>query len=373
MARRRVASGNAAVLRAALCVVLVALAGVLFAAVTGGCGAGHSEAAYTLVTEPHDGYQPICAFISGASSTIDMTMYQLEDPKAQAALKAVAKRGVKVRVLLNSDSEAGGGKKVNQKAYDDLSANGVGVRWAWSGTLWHQKSIIRDGNAAAVMTCNLYAPFYSVVRDYAVITHNTAMASGMEATFDKDWNNTGSAPAQGVTPRASELIWSPGAEPGLVNLISSARPGTTLYAEDEQLDSRPIELAFIAATRRGVIVNLVMTYSSSWASELATLAAGGVHVRLYQPTAPIYIHAKAISVNNDTAYVGSANFTTQMTDQNRNVGIITADRTVVQGVTSTMARDFEAAAPYSAAPGIAVSPSHMTYNAKITFSRGGRP
>jgi hypothetical protein len=26
--------------------------------------------------------------------------------------------------------EAGGGKKANQGAYDDLSANGVGVKWA---------------------------------------------------------------------------------------------------------------------------------------------------------------------------------------------------------------------------------------------------
>jgi phosphatidylserine/phosphatidylglycerophosphate/cardiolipin synthase-like enzyme len=239
---------------------------------------------------------------------------------------------------------------VNQAAYNDLKANGVNVRWAWSGTLWHQKSVIRDGDAAAVMTCNLYAPDYPIVRDYAVITDNTATASGMEATFNNDWNKTNIPPTKGVVPKGSELIWSPGAQPGLVNLINSARPGTTLYAEDEQLDSQPIEQAFIAAVKRGVTVDLTMTYSSSYVEGFNTLAAGGVHVSLYQPNAPIYIHAKAISVNNDTVYVGSSNFTTAMTDQNRNVGIITTDPEVVRGITSTMASDFAGATPYGASP-----------------------
>ncbi|OFW56732.1 MAG: hypothetical protein A2W01_03460 [Candidatus Solincola sediminis] len=323
---------------------------LLLALALSGCGTEANTPTYSLVILPQDGYQPIYDFIAGAKKNIDMTMYQLADPTAQAALKAAAGRGVTVRVLLDSDPEGGGGMKANQAAYDDLNANGVEARWAWSGTLWHQKSITRDGEAAAVMTCNLFAPFYPVVRDYAVITHNPATASGMEDTFDNDWNNTGGPPTEGVIPEGSELIWSPGAEPGLVDLINSARPGTTLYAEDEQLDSQPIEQALIAAVQRGVTVNLTMTYSSSYVSGFNTLAAGGVHVSLYQPNAAIYIHSKAISVNNDTVYVGSSNFTTEMTDQNRNVGIITMDPTIVSGITSTMAADFAGATPYSPSP-----------------------
>jgi phosphatidylserine/phosphatidylglycerophosphate/cardiolipin synthase-like enzyme len=326
------------------------LAVVLLVAVLCGCGTGKSKPSYTLITEPQSGYQAIYDFISGARKTVDMTMYQLSDPKAQDVLKAAAKRGVKVRVLLDSDPEGGGGKTVNQAAYNDLKANGVDVRWAWSGTLWHQKSVIRDGDAAAVMTCNLYAPYYPIVRDYAVITDNTATASGMEATFNNDWNKTNIPPTKGVVPKGSELIWSPGAQPGLVNLIKSARPGTTLYAEDEQLDSQPIEQALVAAAKRGVTVNLTMTYSSSYVNGFNTLVGGGVHVSLYQPNAPLYIHAKAISVNNDTVYVGSSNFTTAMTNQNRNVGIITTNPEVVRGITSTMADDFAGATPYSAGP-----------------------
>jgi phosphatidylserine/phosphatidylglycerophosphate/cardiolipin synthase-like enzyme len=71
---------------------------------------------------------------------------------------------------------------------------------------------------------------------------------------------------------------------------------------------------------------------------------------LYQPNAPLYIHAKAISVNKSTVYEGSSNFTTSMTNSDRNVGIITTNPTVVRGITSTMASDFAGATPYSPAP-----------------------
>src|SRR5450756_3173705 len=112
--------------------------------------------------------------------------------------------------------------------------------------------------------------------------------------------------------KRQELIWSPGAQGPLVKLIGSARPGTTLYAEDEQLDSAAIDQALVAAAKRGVTVDLTMSDSSDWVTAFNTLVAGGVHVSLYAPTAPLYIQSKAISVNDRTVYVGSINFTTPM-------------------------------------------------------------
>jgi hypothetical protein len=46
-----------------------------------------------------------------------------------------------------------------------------------------------------------------------------------------------------------------------------------------------------------------------------------VHVSLYHSSTPLYIHAKAMSVNNTTVYVGSGNFTTTMTNDDRNAGM----------------------------------------------------
>jgi len=303
-----------------------------------------TDATYRLITEPQAGYQPIYRFISSAKKTLDMTMYSLVDPAAVAALIADAQRGVAVRVLL--DSSPGGNKAANQPAYDDLKAHGVRVRWAWSGVLWHQKSIVRDGRAVAVMSCNLSAAYYSLIRGWIVITKRPATVAGVAATFNADFRHNHRAPVRGVVPKGSQLIWSPGAQSRLVKLIGSARPGTTLYTEDEQLDSAAIVQALIAAAKRGVTVDLTMTYDPDWVTAFDTLVAGGVHVSLYPPTAPLYIQSKAISVNGRTVYVGSINFTTAMMEADRNMGIITTDRTVVRGITSTMASDFAGAAPF---------------------------
>src|SRR5664280_1758915 len=183
-----------------------------------GCGAAKSGTAttstpstpattssYTLIQEPQAGYQPIYRFISAAKKTLDMTMYSLSDPKAEAALVADAKRGVAVRVLFDSDpAGGGGGRSVNGAAYNELKTNGVSVKWSWPGVLWHQKSIVQDRAAVAVMTCNLYAPDYPALRDYAVITDNPATVSGVEATFNADFGNTNTPPTAGVAPAGSE-------------------------------------------------------------------------------------------------------------------------------------------------------------------------
>jgi cardiolipin synthase len=298
---------------------------------------------YKLTTEPGAGYKPVYRFIASARKTLDKTMYSLIDPTATAALIADARRGVAVRVLLDSTP---GNKATNQPAYDDLRAHGVKVRWAWPGVLWHQKSIVRDGRAVAVMSCNLNAAYYSVIRGWIVVTDKPATVAGVEATFNADFRHNHKPPARGVVPKGSQLVWSPGAQRPLIKLIGSARPGTTLYAEDEQLDSAAIDQALIAAAKRGVTVELTMTANPDWTAAFDTLVAGGVHVSLYVPTAPLYIQSKAISVNGRTVYVGSVNFTRAMMQDDRNMGIITHDWIVVRGITSTMARDFAGAAPY---------------------------
>ncbi len=265
---------------------------------TGRTCASQAATTYRLIKEPQAGYRPIYQFISAARHTLDMTMYSLVDPKATAALSAAAERGVTVRVLLDSSSNGGaGGRATNAPAYKTLRAHGVNVRWSWSGVLWHQKSIVRDGRAVCIMTGNLYAPYYSVLRDFAVVADNAATVAGVEATLQTDFTHNHRPPAKGVVPRGSELIWSPGAQDRLVKLIGTARPGSTLFAEDEQLASPAIEQALVAAAKRGVTANLTMTASSDWQAGFDTLVAGGVHVNLYPANAPLYIQSKGLSVN----------------------------------------------------------------------------
>lgn len=129
--------------------------------------------------------------IGEAKHSLDMTMYELADPQVVSLLTAAHRRGVAVRVLLD---RAGGGAGVNQAAFDQLSAQGVPVRWAPSAVTFHQKTLTADRTVSAILTGNLTAPYYPTNRDFVVFDRSPAAVSSIERTFTRDWN--------GVAPTA---------------------------------------------------------------------------------------------------------------------------------------------------------------------------
>ena len=311
----------------------------------------------SLITEPNQGMGPIYSFLSGAQHSLDIVMYEFSDPQAVSVLASDAARGVKVRILLDKDFSGG---QVNQAAYDQLRAAGVDVKWAWPSVIVHEKSVVRDAGAssaaALISTGNWDSRHYSTSRDFSIATTDPASVSGMEATFDSDFESTSSGPPAGDVPAGSDLLWSPGSQSGLVGLIDGAKSGTTMYVENEEMDSTPIEQALEQASRdRGVHVDVVMTDSSSWHSAFDQLVAAGVHVSTYASSAPLYVHAKVIvadeasgssSTGAPTLYLGSINFSSSSMGRNRELGTITTDSALVSGVQQVVQSDFAGATPY---------------------------
>jgi phosphatidylserine/phosphatidylglycerophosphate/cardiolipin synthase-like enzyme len=96
-----------------------------------------------------------------------------------------------------------------------------------------------------------------------------------------------------------------------------------------------------------------MTADSEWDSAFAQLARGGVHVRLYpDDSSSLYIHAKAIVADvgqpGQEALVGSENFSAASLDDNRELGILTSNPSVVSAVSAALAGDYGSATPYAA-------------------------
>lgn len=306
----------------------------------------------TLVTEPAP--QPTAPFLSmigGARHRVELTIYELQDPRVEQALAAAAARGVAVRVLLNGgyygeheDVNAAAyhaaRKAANAAAYRYLRGHGVPVRFASSRFAFtHQKTLIADGVRAAIMTLNFTPFYYAADRDYAVIDTRRADVAAIEAVFAADWRDRPIAPSRG----AGGLIFSPGATSGLLAVVRGARH--SLAVESEELADRPMIAGICAAARRGVSVRLVMTYASEWLSAFRRLAGCGVAVRVLHGERPVYIHAKLIAVDGREVFVGSQNLTVTSLERNRELGILTSSGSVVRGVQRTFERDFAAAAP----------------------------
>jgi cardiolipin synthase len=297
-----------------------------------------TTAGLTLAVEPGDQYNSVDQLMAGARSSIDMTMYELADARSEAVLVAAHRRGVVVRVLLDRDYS---GATVNREAYSLLEQAGVSVRWAPDGTIFHQKTVTVDHSVSAIMTGNLTAKYYPATLDFVLVDDQAAAVSAVEDEFDRDW---GGAPVTGG-PGPSGLVWSPGSQTALVNFIGSALH--SVVVENEEMDSGAIESALEAAARRGVAVDVVMTAGSEWDAAFDELSAAGVRVATYPDSEEaLYIHAKAMVVDGDRAFVGSQNFSTSSLQYNRELGVITGDPTVVTPLGQTLSADFAGGTPF---------------------------
>jgi cardiolipin synthase A/B len=296
-----------------------------------------------LLTEPADGIGPIYQLITRARSSVDLTMYELADPRAESDLAADAARGVDVRVILDQHLE----KSANTAAYDYLTAHRVHVRWAPADTTYHQKTLTVDDATSVIMTLNLVAEDYPGTRDFAVVDSSRADVAAIVATFNADFAGRAITP-----PDGADLVWSPtNAQASVLSVINGATH--TLAVEDEEMDDPTITSALAAAARRGVNVHVIMTANPEWDSAFTDLARAGVHVRLYaNNSGTLYIHAKAIVADagrsDQRVLVGSQNFSVASLDYNRELGILTRNPAAVAGIAATLAGDYAHGTPYAA-------------------------
>lgn len=297
-----------------------------------------------VITEPGDGFTQIYDLISSAGTSVDMTMYELTDTQVIGLLTSAAQSGRKVRVILDQNLEMSS----NLSAYQALDAGGVAVHWAnpnYAAT--HQKSITVDGVTSAIMTLNLTPDDYKRTRDFAVITSDAADVAAIETTFAADFTNAAVTP-----PTGDDLVWSPtNASAEIFALINGAQ--TSLVVENEEMSDLSVVSALGAAAQRGVAVEVIMSGSSDYATEFATLEAAGVKVVTYAEHAPLYIHAKVILVDGATVFVGSENFSTASLTANRELGLTTTDSAIVSSIAATLASDYQGGSAYGSADGSA--------------------
>ena len=277
----------------------------------------------------------IYSFINSATTTLDMTMYELNDTTAINDLIAREKAGVTVRVILDQANQS-----TNQTAYTDLSAAGVGVVWSSTAfTYTHQKTITVNGDESLILTGNLTSEYYATSRDYGVFDSDANDVAAIEATFAADYAHSTISPSDG-----DNLLWSPTtAQTQLLSVINGATK--TLDVQEEEFSDTAIVNAIVADAKRGVTVRLVLeNESSEWASEISEVEAAGAKVVTYTSSTGFYIHAKAIvadyGLSTAKVEVGSMNMTSNSLGSNRELGIILTDTGVENVIETTFDNDF---------------------------------
>ena len=338
---------RAAKLAAAAAAAILALAGCkglptagAGASGGGGSGGGAAPAAApaqsgALITEPQAGFSPVYHLIKQARHSIDLTMYEFSDTKAEHDLAAAANRGVTVKVVLDQRE-----KSHNSAAFDYLKSHGVKVVWSSPRFEYtHQKTLLADGSTAVIMTANLTSEYYSSTRDFLVLDTKAADVAAIAQVFNADFAHRSVQPGDG-----KDLVWSPtDSQAKLLALIGGATKSLRIYSEE--MGDTTIEDALIKAAKRGVTVKVCgENESGEYDSDFSRLAAAGVHISYYSSSHGFYIHGKVIEADYGTGhakvFIGSENFSSTSLNRNRELGLITANQKVLSAMARTFAHDY---------------------------------
>jgi len=276
----------------------------------------------------------IYKFIDSARSSIDMTMYELSDTTAVNDLIARKKAGVDVRVILDQAE-----KSTDQSAYSALVKDGVGVVWSSTAFQYtHQKTLTVDDRESLILTGNLTSNYYSATRDYGDFDTAANDVKAVVAVFDADYAHKSITPSD-----AGDLLWSPTtAQSRVLSVIDGARK--TLDVEGEEFNDPAVVDAVAARAEAGVAVRVVVESPSQYASAIAKVVKAGGRVVGYSSKTGLYIHAKLVIADagqpDQSAEIGSMNYTANSLTHNRELGIILHDTADCSLLERQFAADF---------------------------------
>src|SRR5580698_11032370 len=282
-----------------------------------GVGTAHAASDFTLNILPDDGENAIYNFVNSATSSINVTIYELNDVTLENDLVAREKAGVDVRVILDQAE-----KSYNTAAYNLLTAGGVGVVWSsTSFTYTHQKTITVNNDESYISSGNFDNTYYATSRDFGVFDTDANDVAAIVAVFNDDYTHTSITPSDG-----DDLVWSPtDSQTHLLALINGAQH--TLDIEQEEFSDTTLVNAIVADAKRGVTVRVVVEDPSDYTSELNEVTAAGGKVTGYSSSTGFYIHGKTViadyGYSTAKAFAGSENLTANSLNDNRELGLIT--------------------------------------------------
>jgi phosphatidylserine/phosphatidylglycerophosphate/cardiolipin synthase-like enzyme len=309
--------------------------------------------AMDLITLPDQGPQGLVNAVKGAQKSIQLEIYMITNSGTAGeivnALVERAKAGVDVRVMVESKPfippqpphcDQAGNVDVNKKARESLIAGGVKVKYASPRFKYtHEKAMVIDGSTAYIMTTNFTGAAFLNNREYVVVDRIPADVAEVAAVFEADWQE------RPYVPQNPAIVLSPtNSRSRLRDLLASATKSIEMNIEFA-MDPELIGLMG-AKAKAGVDVQVLLsahgkdkcTGESVNDEEARILTANGVTKFAFMKK--LNLHAKAIVVDGVRAYIGSENLTANSLDNNRELGLIFTDRTLINTLLKSMRNDW---------------------------------
>jgi cardiolipin synthase A/B len=292
-----------------------------------------------LIVQPDDGVEPVREFIASAEKSLLIKQFTFTEETLIQAVIDRKNSGVDVRVMLNA--KRSGGDRANDETYEQLRGAGVDVQWSSPKFyVTHEKSIVVDDQAALVATFNLCTKYFTLTRDYGIVTHDPLHVAQIAEVFNADWEHVDWTP-----PAYEGLLWSnSNSRFHMAQFIDKAT--TRLDVQHPKYVDAVILDHLAAAADRGVKVHVLCGGKhgiSEWDildtfASLRTLRRFGVKVHKQKN---LRVHAKLLIADDQYALVGSMNIDRSAFDLRRELGIEIDDPEIVARLKEVFQTDWD--------------------------------
>lgn len=278
----------------------------------------------------------LCAWLDQARSRLDIAAFELDLPCVPESLKRAAKRGVQVRLVVDSENPS-----PELKAIAKAKIPIIGDE---RGAFMHNKFIVRDNDGVWTGSLNFTVSGVERNNNNALWFNNAAVAKLYRAEFDEMFNDEAfgpSSPRQELPARYQvgsvplEVLFSPEdpVRQRLLETIKAAKHSIRFMAFSFTDDE--IGKLLIAKSKAGVEVHGMFekTGSGTAHSEYGKLKKAKIDVRRDGNTRVI-LHHKVFIVDDETVVTGSYNFSKNADKSNDENLLILRDKSLAKAYTA---------------------------------------
>lgn len=262
--------------------------------------------------------------INEAKQSVDVAIFDLEEPSAAQALIAARKRNVRVRVVTDSDNMGEPGNPREPRAIHlAMKKAGIPIKGDNRQPFMHNKFMIIDGEIVVSGSLNLTP--YSMYRDNnnSIRIRSKQLAANYQAEFDRLFNqemfgpNTHPIPYPEVKVDGATIqtFFSPrgGTKDAILNTLSKAKKQIRMMAfsvtdEDVQklLIKKHHEGVQIEAIFDGCMISQYSIYQDLLTRDIPVMIDGNQAL----------LHSKVFIVDGRTVITGSYNFSKNAEERN---------------------------------------------------------
>ena len=256
-----------------------------------------------LVIAPDERRRTIIALIRGARRRLMLSIFRCDDDAVLDALGAAVQRGVRVQVIVTGRAKDAAGELNFVERF--LTGHGVEVHRQIEAIKYHAKYIVADEETALVASLNFTAKCFERTCDFALVTTDEAVVSGVTELFAADWERRPVA----LTPaQAARLIVGPEHRPRERFVALARGASRQIRVIDARVTDRRVRSILDARRAAGIAVDI------KGHDDLGTLTS----------------HGKLLIVDRTTAVIGSIGLRPAALDGRRELAVVTHDPAVIR-------------------------------------------